>query len=251
MERGTAVMSRPSLTFLALGLALVLGGCAAKTPYNPFKIPREQFHGHLKVVALSPMGMPTELTNPDPVRQKFLNLIETQLRAAGYKVVGSAEARVIWDSMATGSNGFYDPVTGVRDEEKVKLVRMRLYRELRAKFNIDAMLFSHIAVVPAKLDNDRARWDGASETAARKKFWKAVLGISHSGTIPALSLHVTLSDTDDRDLYENAGGIQVLAKAGVDGLQDVPREQLFADEERNLRAVHLALDPLLGRTTGD
>jgi hypothetical protein len=37
----------------------------------------------------------------------------------------------------------------------------------------------------------------------------------------------------------------------VGGLQNVPREQLFADEERNLKAVHLALDPLLGRTTSD
>lgn len=244
-------MSRPSVGFVTLGLLLVLVGCAAKASYNPFKVPREQFPTQLKVVALSPMGMPRDFTNPDPVRHKFLHLMEAQLRTAGYTVVGSAEARVIWDSMATGSNGFYDPVTGVRDEEKVKLVRMQLYRELKAKFNIDAMLFSHIAVVPAKLDNDRARWDGTSETAARKKFWKAVLGISHSGTIPALSLHVTLSDTDDRDLYQNAGGIQVLAKAGVDGLQDVPREQLFVDEERNLKAVHLALDPLLGRTTGD
>jgi hypothetical protein len=153
--------------------------------------------------------------------------------------------------MATEMSGFYDPVTGVRDEEKVKVVRMQMYRELKAKFNIDAMLFSDIAVVPAKLDSDRARWDGASETAATKKFWKAVLGISHSGTVPALSLRVMLSDTDDRDLYENAGGIQVLAKAGVGGLQNVPRAQLFADEERNLRAVHLALDPLLGRTKSD
>jgi hypothetical protein len=244
-------MSRVSLGFMALGLALVVGGCAGKTSYDPFLVPREQFHDKLKVVALSPIGMPRELANPDPVRHKFLHLIETQLRAAGYTVVGSAEAGVIWDSMATEMSGFYDPVTGVRDEEKVKVVRMQMYRELKAKFNIDAMLFSHIAVVPAKLDNDRARWDGASETAATKKFWKAVLGVSHSGTIPALSLHVMLSDTGDRDLYENAGGIQVLAKAGVGGLQNVPREQLFADEERNLKAVHLALDPLLGRTTSD
>jgi hypothetical protein len=244
-------MSRLSLGFVALGLALVLGGCAAKTRYNPFKVPREQFHNQLKVVALSPTGMPRELANPDPVRRMFLHLLESQLRAAGYTVVGSAEAGVIWDSMATEMSGFYDPVTGVRDEEKVKVVRMQMYRELKAKFNIDAMLFSDIAVVPAKLDSDRARWDGASETAATKKFWKAVLGISHSGTVPALSLRVMLSDTDDRDLYENAGGIQVLAKAGVGGLQNVPRAQLFADEERNLKAVHLALDPLLGRTKSD
>lgn len=244
-------MPHRSMGILVLGLALVLGGCAAKTPYNPFKIPREQFHDQLKVVALSPIGMPRELTNLDPAKRKFLTLIETQLRGAGYTVVGAAVAGIIWDSMATEISGFYDPVTGVRDEEKVKAVRMQMYQKLKAKFNIDAMLFSHIVVVPAKLDNDRAKWDGTSEGAARKKFWKAVLGMSHSGTIPALSLHVTLSDTDDRDLYKNAGGIQVLAKAGVDGLQDVPRDQLFADEERNIKAVHLALDPLLGRTTND
>jgi hypothetical protein len=37
----------------------------------------------------------------------------------------------------------------------------------------------------------------------------------------------------------------------VSGLQNVPSEQLFADEERNIEAVHLALDPLLGRSASD
>jgi hypothetical protein len=231
---------------VTLGLATVLAGCAAKAPpYNPYTVPREQFYGRLKTVALSPITLPRELENPEPVREKFLSLLDAQLRNAGFTVVGSDRARVIWDSMATEMHGFYDPVTGQRDEAKVRAVRMHLYRELKAKYNIDAMLFSWIAVVPAKLEHDKAKWDGTSQGASRQGFWKAVLGISHDGTIPALSLHVLLSDTEDTDLYRNIGGIQVLAKADVNGLQDVPRSELFVDEERNSKAVHLALDPLL------
>jgi hypothetical protein len=42
----------------------------------------------------------------------------------------------------------------------------------------------------------------------------------------------------------------VLEKVGPGGTFDpVPREQLFSKEERNTRAVRLALNPLLGRTT--
>ncbi len=243
-------MSRPLLVSILLGMSATLAGCAAKTAYNPFKVPREQFHSRVRTVALSPMAMPSGMESPDPVSAKFLRLLEARLREAGISVVGSDRARVIWDSMTTALNGIYDPVTGRRDEEKAKAVRLHTYRELKAELNIDAMLFSQVGVVPAKLDNDQARWDGASEGAARKKFWKAVLGVSHSGTIPALSLQVVLSDTDDTDLYQNAGGIQVLAKAGVGGLQPVTRAELFLNEERNAKAVRLALDPwLVGPTS--
>jgi hypothetical protein len=46
----------------------------------------------------------------------------------------------------------------------------------------------------------------------------------------------------------NAGGIQALDKVGpFGGFVPVPQEELFAKEERNVKAVRLALDPLLGR----
>ena len=230
---------------VSVGSALVLAACAAKVPYNPYQVPREQFYGQMRTVAVGPVFVPRDLDNPDPVRQKFQTLIYQQLRDVGVTVVPSEDVQAIWDSVAGQMNGFYDPVTGQRDEAKIKTVRMHLYHELKAKYAISAMVFPSIAVVPAKLDGDRARWDGASQGAAKHGFWKAVAGVSHSGTIPALSLRIVLSDTEDTRLYENAGGIQVLAKADIDGLRDVPRGELFVDHERNSRAVHLALDPLL------
>jgi hypothetical protein len=244
-------MSRSTIGWATVGLALLLAACASsQAPYNPFTVPAEQWRGKVKIVALAPMYASRGLENPTPATEKFLGMIKIELRGAGLTIIEPNEFKVIWDSLAAQGEGFYDPKTGQRDEAKVKSVRMHIYQELKGKFNIDALLFSNLAIVGAKLDHDQAKWDGVSQGAGKKTFLKALLGVSHYGTVPALSLQVNLSDTDDRDLYQNAGGIEVAAKIGPNSQVDpVPREELFNDEERNLRAVHLALDPMLGRTT--
>lgn len=244
-------MSRSTIARAAIGLAVLLSACASsQAPYNPFKVSPEQWRGKVKIIALAPMYASRDLENPTPATEKFLGMIKTELRGAGLTIIEPSEVKVIWDSMFAQAEGFYDPKTGQRDEAKVKSVRMNIYRELKGKFNIDALLFSNLGIVGAKLDHDHAKWDGVSQGAGKKTFLKALIGVSHSGTIPALSLQVNLSDTEDTDLYQNAGGIQVVGKIGPNSqLDPVPREELFTDEERNVRAVHLALDPMLGRTT--
>jgi hypothetical protein len=123
-----------------------------------------------------------------------------------------------------------------------------MHRQLRAKFNVNAILSPEIQVVAASFGGDRAKWDGTSEGVGKKKFWKALLGTTHSGRVPALSFVVFLKDSDYTSLYVNAGGIQALDKVGpAGGFVPVPQEELFAKEERNVKAVRLALDPLLGR----
>jgi len=241
-------MNRRSLPIMSLGVGLLLAGCAAKVPYDPFRVSREQFYPKLKVVAMAPMSAPRDLEDPDPATKKLVTLIESQLRAAGLVVIGPDETEVVWDSISSQMGGFFNPMTGEPDEVKAKTLRTQVYRELRAERSIDAMLFPAIVVVSAKLQSDHASWDGTSQGAGKGKFWKALLGVSHSGTIPALSLLVILSDTADTDLYVNAGGIELLAKVSANGIVPVPREELFLDEERLDKAVRLALDPLLGRT---
>src|SRR5262245_39610588 len=213
------------LRFLVAGLigfALAITACAHATPYDPFRVPPEQIRANVRVLAVGPLIVPRDLENPEPVKARFQQLIEAQFREAGYTIVGPGETRPVWDSLAAESHGLYDPVTGEPDAAKVRAFHDAVYRELKTRFGVDAMLLSALWVVPAKLEDDVARWDGTSQGAGRKKFWKAVLGVSHSGTIPALSLHVRLADSDDKDLYENRGGIQVLGKVGVENLQSVP-----------------------------
>jgi len=243
-------MSRITMGGAAIAVALLLSGCgASQAAYNPFKVPPEQWRPKVKTVALAPMYASQGLENPTPATEKFQTMIMTELRGAGWTIIEPAQVKVIWDSMVAAQvDGFYDPKTGQRDEAKLKAVRMNTYRELKGRFNIDALLFSYLAIVGAKLDHDQAKWDGVTQGAGKKTFLKALVGISHYGTVPALTLQVNLSDAEDTALYENAGGIQVMAKIGPNSQADpVPRDELFVDEERNVRAVHLALDPMLGR----
>ena len=243
-------MARRSIGLVTLGAALVLGGCAAKVPYNPFKVDRAEFYPRLMVVALAPMGAPRDFEDPTSATDRFMRLMEVQLRDAGLTLIPADTSRALWDSLTAEVGGYFDPATGEVDEPKLRMLRGRLYRALRARHDVDAMLFSSLVVVGAELKSDRASWDGTSQGAGKGKFWKALLGVSHSGTIPALSLRVVLSDTADTDLYVNAGGIELLAKVSTSGFVDVPRHELFLNDERNVKAVTLALGPLLGRTAG-
>ncbi len=62
-----------------------------------------------------------------------------------------------------------------------------------------------------------------------------MLGVSHSGSIRALSLVVRVTGSKGNDLYVSAGGIRVLDKIGFGGtLEHVPQSALFADEENNV-----------------
>ena len=74
-----------------------------------------------------------------------------------------------------------------------------------------------------------------------------------SGTVPALTRVVSIdSPADELALYRRGAGIQVLEKLAplterLSGkwLAPVPREEVLANEERNLAAVGIALGPLL------
>lgn len=234
-----------------IAIALVAAGAIAcgpkRVPYDPFKVPREQFIPGLKVVALAPMEAPNDLENADAVKARFLATIEARLRDAGIAVIPPAEVGPILAATAEWRGGFFDPKTGQLDTAKLAGAREEALANVAAKFGrADAILVSDIRVVRAALVHDTAQWDGTSESVSTSA-WKIVLGVSHSGWVRALSLVVRLTGSKGNNLYVGSGGIRVLSKIGVGGSSvPVPQGDLFADEERNAKAVSLALDALVG-----
>ena len=67
-----------------------------------------------------------------------------------------------------------------------------------------------------------------------------------TGTVPALSLVVFGEDMRGREMFSNAGGIQVIEKVGTDpdDIQVIPDESLLLVPKRNRKAVEIALSPL-------
>lgn len=229
---------------LALPLLALLAGCATSTPYNPFKVPRDQFYGSLKVVALAPVKLPSDLENPEPVRARYQQLVEAELQKAGLQFVGPAEVGPILDGQAARLGGLFDPITGKPDEARTKAFHQVVAAELRSRFAADALLRCDVRVVTARLSQDQAKWDGMSENAGMGGFWKALVR-THSGAIRALSFVARLSDLEGKLLYAKAGGIQVLEQVTLSGEPvPVPAAEILASDERIVGSVHLALDPL-------
>ena len=228
--------------------ALIVAGCLPTTlRYNPFKVAEPEIRQKVKRVALFPVTLPTDLDDPEPVKAKFEALIQAKLKEGGFIPVPSQEMDAIWKRMKEQLGGFFDPVTGKRDEVKFKTAREHTLREIQAKTKADAVLHPAIHLIKVNFGNNQAAWHGTSESLVPGGFWATFITGANHGTTSALSLYVTLEDIHGVELYVNMGGIQLAAKLSGQAFVAVPRPQLFADEQRNQTAVNVALNPLIGK----
>jgi hypothetical protein len=230
---------------------LAIAGCVSTAPrYNPFKVAETEIRQKVKRIALFPVSLPTDLDDPDPVKAKFEALISAKLKEGGFVPVPSQELDAIWKRMKEQLGGFFDPITGKRDEAKFKTAREHALREIQAKTKADAVLHPSIQFIKVNFYPNfymnEASWHGTSESMLTGGFW-GFFGSQLSGTTTALSLYVTVEDINGVDMYANAGGIQLAYKLSGQSFVAVPRQQLFADEQRNQGAVNVALNPLIGK----
>jgi hypothetical protein len=239
-------MKRQSLLKAVLTTALIVAGCATTTPYNPFKIPAEEIHSNFKTIALSPVAVPGDIEDPNPIKAKFESLIQAKLREAGFSVVPSAESAEIFSNMNKQLGGIFDPVTGQRDETKFKAAKEHALRELSTKFKADAVLYSRISAGTARFSGGKASWGGTSESVSMTEGFLGALQVGQlRGNTTALSLVVSIENINGGVAYVNTGGIQLAAKISGGQFVPVPRNQLFASEERVAAAVNYAFAPLV------
>ncbi len=234
---------------LLLIIILAATGCATtQPPYNPFKIPETEFRGKIHTIALSPIILPDGLEEPDKVKEKFESLIDARLRELGFTVIPSKEYLAVWKQMTEQLGGYYDPVTGKRDETKYKAVRTHTLREMNTKLKADAILHSMVRVVQARFKNNTAAWDGVTENI-QGSGWKAFLAGPQRGTIGALTLVVFIEDPNEVPMYSDGGGIQTVARLSGSTFTPIPQTDLFKDEQRNANSVKIALDALATKPT--
>jgi hypothetical protein len=200
------------------------------------------------VVALTPVGMPGGIENEDAIKTKFEALVTAKLQEGNFRVIRSEEYGTIWKEMTEKLGGFFDPLTGKRDEQKYKTVREHTLRELATKTGADAVMGIAVSVVRVNFGANVASWHGTRQDLVPGGAFTAYLIGGSSGTVPALSLFVALSDIHGTDMYSNAGGLHVLSKISAGRFVEVPQAELFADEDRNRKAADIALNPLIGKS---
>jgi hypothetical protein len=226
-----------------IALTLSLTGCAT-TPYNPFKVSREEILTRYKVVAVAPCNIPDDLSNVEQLRSQFNGLVEEQVKACGFQVVPAAEYDKIYTRLRAEAGALYDPQTGKADEEKFKQVADLCRRELVSKFHADAVLYSSVIMVKASYYEHSAKWDGVNESITTGSFLEKFFSGGTYGTVGALSLWLWLKDPNGEKLYSDGGGLQLLSKIKGGKFVPVPLQDLLADTSINSRAVGLAFKPL-------
>ncbi len=240
---------RRNALLTATVVAWVGMACAASTPHQAATVPQHRLFDSLQTIALDPIcpcGLPADLRRIDLGRGKFDSLITAELSHAGYRVVPAAESQAIWDRLTDSLGGLFDPVSGQVDTTMLRNIRALTLRELRERFHADAWLHPIMVIASADFRRGTAKWDGTKQAFGRK-----LLGITIGttyGTTPALSLHVVVEGMDGKVLFDTQAGLQLFQVPSGDGFVRIPDAQFYADQERNVAAVRLALAPLLAGT---
>lgn len=223
--------------FLAL---VILHGCAAQPRRSPLSIPLAEFKATCTTICLNELRLPAEVADMELKQAEFERLLTDQLRSAQIAVVPSAATLATWDTVSRAHGGAFDPHSGRYDDTKGLQIRRTAMKELGCQ----AKLSPSVVAVTAPWANGVARWDGVQDYLEG--------GSDAHGQVGAFSLWVSIRDVDDRELFFNTGGIQVVAKlrgrAPDQQFVDVDTDELLSDPERNGDAVATALEDLGGQT---
>jgi hypothetical protein len=209
------------------------------------------------MVVVAPVVLPEGLENREAEAAWFDSVIADRLTGGGYNVVPVGRYAEIWDQIVVQMGGLFDGSTGELDQDKFDIARERLFIDLTDLFDADAVLYPEIWAVEAPFSEGIASWDGTSEAMVGfgLRFLDALSAILSNdnnsglpqGTVTALSLVVIAEDMSGREVFSNAGGIQLLEKVGMDAdrVSTVDGEQLLRDWPRNAKAVEIVLEPLV------
>lgn len=234
-------------------LLLSLAACTLPPEeYDPFVVPPARVYPAIEAIVLAPVVPPPGVAVSAAAAAGIDSVIEQQLREAGFRVVPAVEYGKIWDRILRQMGGFFDPVTGERDEDKFTAARRELLRELQGRFETQVVLYAELEVVDAFVENGLAEWDDITQRIGRNNtidarfrgsFDRGEFGDRDDGVVSAVSLVLAVDGADGTEMYRNFGGLEVLSVP--DDSAPAGPFVLVAEAERVSVSVGIALGPLL------
>ncbi len=238
---------RPLVAAALVASLLLLLGCSSRprtVTTDPFLASKSEFRKTVKVIAVAPVEIPGGLPDATPIVDEFSALIDAELARYGYSVIRPQEYESVWKNVSGDGNDFRDPKTGERDEARMAEAMAHTLEALGAAFKIDAVLFADVVVVEAEFGAGSAVWDGTDQELETAGPVESFFAGSQRGVVGALSLRVRILDDEGKPVFLHSGGIEVLSKMSGKAFVKVPPQELFKDNERNRKAVGIALKPL-------
>ncbi len=114
-------------------------GCVTVEPYNPYRVPREEFTRIVRTIGILPPGVALPGEQRKLVAAELERALTEGFQQRGYRVIGSDVVGPVWRRYASEIGGLFNPLTGEPIDEKVELVRKYVARELARSHNVDAL----------------------------------------------------------------------------------------------------------------
>jgi hypothetical protein len=248
---------------LLLSLALALIAPASFAANATFAVPRTELITTIKTIGVLPVEMDEAVPNPDEVAAKLEEDIAERLQRGGFTVVRASEMRAIRARGLTTLGGIYDPMTGLANREKAEALQEFTLQEYRTQHPVDALMRLGIVRRRAQFEAGWSEWDGVRERVTSKSGVADVMAqgmmiSAHlAGTVPALSLAVSLVDAKGESVYDGVGGLLVLGYPTVMGslvdydLSAAGPKAGLGDRDVTARALTIAVDPLATGAASD
>ena len=231
---------------------------------SPLQVPRDQILASVHRVLLGPLTLGGFTPPPDVVTQ-MRGLVRQRLAALGWEVVETEQLTTILGAQVQQVGGFYDPMTGKMDPERMRTVFRGTIKAVGADPAPDALMLMTLTRTVASQKYANAAWDGTEQQAmtlgpvkkGAKLFGGSENPTAGEGSVAASSLHVLLRNADGTVLYDARGGIELVQQLSLgmersynridypQHLTDRAPSELFKDSARNAHAVDSALRELV------
>jgi len=240
-------MLSAALVLLALGAAVSACGPPNLNPFDHFSPHGDWFRAVVKKVALVPLFMKRDGTvgaDGEGKARLVGSSIAARLKRSGIRSLRYTAWTECWARSAKRHGGLFDPRTKQAAKELHQLRFGECARELAKRSDIDAVVEPDLQIVDAPMSAGQVRWHGVQRELRSFGTLSRSDGY-YDETVPALSLFVRVFDLNGDLVFENAGGIEVVAEIEGRGQLEA-RDDILTDESRVHRALELVFEPLIG-----
>jgi len=237
-----APRSRPTI-----GTILVAGAAFALTPnsvsLSQTSSSQDSLLATIQTIVVAPVATTGNLNVSGGSAANLETALEEQLDEAGFTVVPAFEFIGVWQHIADEVGGFFDEFTGERNDELFEVAVARLRRELRHRFDADAILHPELSEAIVPFVDGVARWDNRLEE---------VFGADGlNGEVRALSLEIFVEDTAGTELIANRTGIATMEAWHNDAWLPLHLEGVLSASRLVAEAVSSVLTPIVESKPSD
>lgn len=233
-------MIRLGLRTFIVAVALLATPVYAQSTKDAFiDIKKSAFKKQFSHLAVMPVVVAPALGMPDEIEQLIIGEVLKKLKKARFTILPPPEFKSIQDQFS----GLYPEATV---DKNIAVITDHTVRELYFRHPVNGLVSVQVIPVAAPFANDKAEWGGTTQKIKHKGdgLFGAILGKNYGGTVGASAIRIVISDRQGKPVYNWSGGIEVLMQRNGEKLEVLPKESLWQNQKRVLKAVKYALKPI-------